>query len=141
MPATLAEVLSDDRVEFEELEASYQPLLSIVEILIGVVPKCDRYLEIWQPGFRTYNLFVPNYLNLPALLFGRGAPKDAVGLGMYTSSRAAGCAYCSAHCCSFALRRGATSDAVSDASRNPGEAATAAVAEALGSMPHRYTPA
>jgi alkylhydroperoxidase family enzyme len=140
MSTTLAEVLSSRRVEFDELHRRYHPVLALVEVLIGVVPNCDRYLEIWPPGFRTYNLVVPNFLNLPSSLLSAGAPKDVVGLAMYASSRAAGCAYCSAHTCSFALRRGSSPDAVTGQSRTPAEAAAVAVAEALSWMPHRYTP-
>ncbi len=137
---TLAEALAKDRVNFEELETRYQPVLGLVNTLIGVVPNCDPYLEIWQPGFRTYNLMVPNFLNLPAALVGVGAPKDIVGLGMYASSRAAECAYCSAHTCSFALRRGSSAEAVTGEARTEGEAATVAIAEALSTVPHHYTP-
>lgn len=137
---TLAETVVEDRVEFEELHRRYGPLLNLVNVLIGVVPYCDRYLEIWRPGFRTYNLMVPAFLDLPASLFGRSAPKDVVGLGMYTSSRAASCAYCSAHCCSYALRRGAGPEAVTGESRTPAEAAVVAVAEALSTDPHHYRP-
>jgi len=104
------------------------------------VPNCDKYLEIWPAAFRTYNLMVPAFLNLPALLFGRGAPKDIVGLGLYASSRAADCAYCSAHTCSFALRRGADADAVSGTVRSPAEAAVVAMATGLSTMPHTWTP-
>lgn len=137
---TLAESLIDDRVEFDELHEHYHPVLAVVNLLIGVVPNCDRYLEIWPVGFRTYNLMVPNFLNLPGSMMGRGAPKDVVGLAMYTSSRSASCAYCSAHCCSFALRRGSSAEAVTGEARSPGEAAAVAVAEALSTVPHRYTP-
>ncbi len=140
MPTTLAEVLAEDRIEFSELKEEYSPVLNLVNVLIGVIPNCDPYLEIWPPGFRTYNLIVPNFLNLPHALIGRGAPKDVVGLAMYESSRAADCMYCSAHTCSFALRRGSTAEAVTGESRSAGEAAAVAVAEALSTMPHRYTP-
>lgn len=140
MHATLAERLTEDRIEFDELHRRYRPLLSLVDVLIGVVPNCDRYLEIWPPGFRTYNLMVPNFLNLPASLLGAGAPKDVVGLAMYASSRAASCAYCSAHTCSFALRRGSSDDALTGVSRTPGERAAVAVAESLSTVPHGYTP-
>lgn len=137
---TLAQALSEDRVPFDILHKSYSPVLGLVDVLIGVVPNCDMYLEIWKPGFRTYNLIVPNFLNLPHLLAGRSAPKDLVGLGMYTSSRAAGCAYCSAHCCSFALRRGSSESAVTGESRTPAEAAVAALAEGLSTVPHSWDP-
>ncbi|MEM9132354.1 MAG: hypothetical protein AAF962_04980 [Actinomycetota bacterium] len=140
MPATLAELISDDRVEFEELHQRYGPVLNLVNVLIGVVPNCDPYLEIWPAGFRTYNLMVPNFLNLPPMLFGRGAPKDIVGLAMYTSSRAASCAYCSAHTCSFALRRGSSADAVTGAKRTDVEQAAVDISEALSFIPHYYTP-
>ena len=135
---TLAESLADHRVSFDELHRRYHPVLQMVETLIGVVPNCDPYLEIWEPGFRTYNLVVPNLLNLPASLAGVGVPKDLVGLGMYTSSRAAGCAYCSAHTCSFALRRGSSEAAVTGESRTPAEQAVVAMAEGLSTVPHHY---
>ena len=140
MPTTLAEVLAEERVEFSELEQSYSPVLNLVNVLIGVIPNCDPYLEIWPPGFRTYNLIVPNFLNLPHMLLGRGAPKDIVGLAIYASSRAADCMYCSAHTCSFALRRGSSAGAVTGESRTAGEAAAVAVAEALSTIPHHYRP-
>jgi len=138
MPRTLAETMIDDRVPFDELDRHYRPVLTFVETLTGVVPNCDPYLEIWQPGFRTYNLIVPNFLNLPFSLAGRGAPKDVVGLGLYVSSRAAGCAYCSAHTCSFALRRGSGEEAVTGEARTPVEAAAAEVAESLSTVPDTY---
>lgn len=104
----LIELLKKDAVPFETLHARYGSLLELVRRLLGVVPNSDSYLEIWPPAFRTYNVMVPNLLNLPFLVWGLGAPRSTVGLAMYVSSRAAGCAYCSAHSCSFALRRGAT---------------------------------
>ena len=138
--STLAKALADHRVPFDELHRRYHPVLQMVETLIGVVPNCDPYLEIWEPGFRTYNLVVPNLLNLPVSLSGVGAPKDLVGLGMYASSRAAGCAYCSAHTCSFALRRGSSEAAVTGEARTPVEEAVVAMAEGLSSVPHGYSP-
>ena len=140
MTTTLAESIYTDRVAIDDLPDRYRPVLNMVEILIGVVPYCDQYLEIWQPGFRTYNLMVPNFLNLPNCLVGLGAPKSAIGLAMYGSSRAASCAYCSAHCCSFALRRGANETAVTGESRTAAEDAVFTVAEALSSDPHYYKP-
>lgn len=137
--STLAESMRADAVEFDELHKTYGPVLGLVKELLGVVPNCDMYLEIWPPAFRTYNLMVPGFLNLPALLFGTGAPKDMVGLALYESSRAADCNYCSAHTCSFALRRGATPDAVSGAGRLPREEAVADMARALSTMPHSFT--
>ena len=99
----------------ETLHARYGALLELVRRLLGVVPNCDSYLEIWPPAFRTYNVMVPNLLNLPFLMWGLGAPRATVGLAMYASSRTAGCAYCSAHTCTFALRRGASVDHVASA--------------------------
>jgi hypothetical protein len=63
----------------------------------SVVPNRDLYLEIWPPAFRTYNVMVPNLLNLPFMVWGLGAPRSMLGLAMHVSSRAAGCMYCSAH--------------------------------------------
>jgi hypothetical protein len=115
-------------------------MLKLVEQLIGVVPNCDPVLEIWPTGFRTYNLLVPNLLNLPVSLLGQGAPKDLVGLSMYVASRAAECMYCSAHTCSFALRRGTTPEALTG-NYSPVEAAVARVAEAISRVPADITKA
>ena len=61
----IASLLEQDAVPMETLHKRYGALLELVRVLIGVVPNCDRYLEIWPPAFRTYNLIVPNFLNLP----------------------------------------------------------------------------
>lgn len=143
----LATLLKDDIVPMPTLHKKYGPLLELVRVLIGVVPNCDTYLEIWPPAFRTYNILVPNFLNLPFSIFGIGrAPKDIVGLGMYVSSRAAECPYCSAHTCSFALRRGASPEKVAQAlvggdQFSAQELATIAVARSLSRIPCELTTA
>jgi alkylhydroperoxidase family enzyme len=138
MPA-LVELLERDAVPLETLHARYGALLQLVRTLIGVVPNCDRYLEIWPPAFRSYNVMVPNLLNLPVLVWGLGAPRATVGLALYVASRAAGCPYCSAHTCSFALRRGATVDQVASALDGAGlsaaDRAAVRVARALAVVP------
>ena len=111
----LVELLEKETVSFETLHTRYGSLLELVRRIIGVVPNCDPYLEIWPPAFRTYNVMVPNLLNLPLMVWGFGAPRSTLGLAMYVSSRTAGCMYCSAHSCTFALRRGATVDEVASA--------------------------
>ncbi len=136
----LTELLEKDAIPFETLHTRYGPLLELVRTLLGVVPNCDRYLEIWPAAFRTYNVMVPNLINLPFLLWGAGAPRDKVGLAMYVSSRAASCAYCSAHCCSFALRRGATVDQVRSAledqqALSSADRAVVQMASALSTVP------
>src|SRR5215208_5074704 len=136
----LVELLEQDAVPFETLHARYGSLLELVRKLIGVVPNCDRYLEIWPAAFRTYNVMVPNLLNLPLLVWGLGAPRSTVGLAMYAASRAAGCMYCSAHACSFALRRGATAEQVmaslgGEQSLSARDRAAVRVARALAVVP------
>ena len=144
-PDSLAELLLPHVVPMPVLHGRYGALMELVRTLIGVVPNCDRYLEIWPPAFRTYNLVVPNLMNLPAAVFGLGgAPKAQVGLSMLMASRAADCPYCTAHTCSFALRRGATPETIAAALRGPGalsapEAAVVAVATALGRVPCELT--
>jgi hypothetical protein len=138
--ATLAQQLEPSAIDFELLHANYRPMLRLVRELIGVVPNCDPLLEIWPIGFRTYNLLVPNCLNLPFSIFGWGVDKAILGIAMYASSRAAACAYCSAHTCSFALRRGATTASLVG-TRSPREAAVVAVAEAMSRIPGDLTTA
>lgn len=138
----LAPLLHDSMVGWQDLDDRYHALLELVRVLLGVVPNCDRYLEIWPPAFRSYNVMVPNLLNLPVPVLGLGGPPPAVvGLAMYVASRTAECPYCTAHTCSFALRRGADTEKVAAAllpdrtSFGPGELAAVAVAQSLASEP------
>jgi alkylhydroperoxidase family enzyme len=147
--ASLAPLLHDSMVDWEVLRHDYGPLLGLVETLLGVVPNCDQYLEIWPPAFRSYNLMVPNLLNLPVPIFGLGGPPPGtVGLAMYVASRTAECPYCSAHTCSFALRRGADPATVAvalmperAASLSPGELAAIALSRSLSRIPCELTAA
>jgi hypothetical protein len=61
----LVELLEQEAVPFETLHTRYGSLLELVRKILGVVPNCDPYLEIWPPAFRSYNMMVPNLLNLP----------------------------------------------------------------------------
>lgn len=132
--ATLALSLRPEAVDFSRLSREYGPLLKIVRLLIGVVPNCDSYLAIWPTGFRTYNLLVPNLLNLPFSVWGFGPPAVTLGLALCAASRAAQCAYCTAHTCSFTLRRG-SAPAKLAGTLTPAESAAVAVAEALAHVP------
>src|SRR4029078_11201251 len=78
--AALTPLLTDAMVEWDVLDERYHALLQLVDTLLGVVPNCDRYLEIWPPAFRAYNVMVPNLLNLPVPVFGLGGPPPA-GVG------------------------------------------------------------
>jgi alkylhydroperoxidase family enzyme len=136
----LVELLERDAVPMDTLHTRYAAPLELVRTLLGVVPNCDPYLEIWPQAFRSYNVMVPNLLNLPFLVWGLGAPRSTVGLAMYVASRTAGCMYCSAHTCSFALRRGATVDQVASALEaerdlSPADRAAVRVAHGLASVP------
>ncbi len=138
MPKTLYADLKSVSIDFETLHKNYHPLLSLVKELIGLIPNCDPILEIWPTGFRTYNLLVPGLLNLPNTIFGGIKLKSAMGLAMYSSSRAAECPYCTAHCCSFALRRGLMAEAI-DGNRTPREQAVVSFAEAISQVPAKLT--
>ena len=131
---TLANQLLPSSVDFSRLHQEYSPLLNLVKLLIGVIPNCDPILEIWPVGFRTYNLLVPNLLNLPISLIDRNSNKALLGLAMYSASQTAQCAYCTAHSCSFALRRGLSPD-VFQGNTSPKEKAVIALGEALSVIP------
>lgn len=137
MAKTLAESLKPASVDWNTLHNKYNPLLNLVRELIGIIPNCDPTLEIWPPGFRTYNLLVPNMFNLPNTLFGSKSFKAAMGLAMYASSKAA-CSYCTAHACSFALRRGTRTEAITG-SRTAKEQAIVTLAERLAHIPSGLT--
>lgn len=143
---SLTPLLHESRIGWDVLNDRYGALLRLVDTVLGVVPDCDRYLEIWPPAFRTYNILVPNLLNLPVPVLGLGGPPPGVvGLAMYVASRVAGCPYCSAHSCSFAMRRGASPDKVAAAlvpdrtSFTRGELAAIAVARSLAQVPCERT--
>lgn len=145
--ATLADALEPHAVSLDLLRQRHGVLLTVADKMLGVVPNAGRYLEIWPVGFRTYNLLAPTFLYMPALMLSAGKEKRLVGLVMYAASRAAQCAYCSAHSCSFALRRGADAASVAhalDASSadrrfTPADRAALDVAEALGRLPATLT--
>ncbi|MGF1595961.1 MAG: carboxymuconolactone decarboxylase family protein [Acidimicrobiales bacterium] len=141
MAATLAQALTPAMVDSEQINEEFRPLVYLVKELIGVIPNCNPYLGIWPPAFRILNVLVPNLLNLPASLVGQGAPKELVGLAMYASSRESGCMYCTAHHCSFAIRRGAAIESVVDGNYTPAEAAIVDVAEAVARVPVDLAPA
>lgn len=135
---TLARSLRPAAVDFSRLSREHGPLLQIVRLLIGVVPNCDPILAIWPPGFRTYNLLVPHLLNLPFPVWGFGPPAVTLGLALCSASRAAQCAYCTAHTCSFTLRRGSSPQKLAGLLITSEKAAVVA-AEALASLPCSFT--
>lgn len=137
MTKTLAGGLKSASADWQTLHKNYNPLLNLVRELIGIIPNCDPTLEIWPPGFRTYNLLVPNMFNLPNTIFGNKSFKASMGLAMYASSKAA-CAYCTAHTCSFALRRGARAEAFASA-RTEKEQTVVTMAEKLAQIPSSLT--
>lgn len=143
---TLADAVAPAAISAETLHRRHGPLLGLVRVLIGVVPNCDAYLEIWPPGFRSYNVMVPNLLNVPAVLLRQPRFKQALGLAMYAASRAAGCAYCSAHTCAFALRRGASAGRIAGSTPgisgtsmlSPADRAATRAAEAIARVPSTF---
>lgn len=134
MAKTLYQSLNSASINMETLHENYQPVLMLVKELLGTIPNCDPILEIWPVGFRTYNLLVPNFLNLPNTIFSNRKVKSAVGLAMYASSKAAGCPYCTAHSCDFALRRGLDAEAI-NGHLTPQERAVVALAEGMARVP------
>jgi hypothetical protein len=137
-PDTLSRSLQSSSIDLSRLRGEYGPLLELVRLVIGVVPNCDSLLAIWSTGFRSYNLLVPNLLNLPFSVWGWGPPVGPLGLALYTASWTARCSYCTAHTCSFSLRRGVSPEALGG-NRSPAESAAVAAAEALASIPCAFT--
>ena len=136
---TLVQLLRPAAVDLSRLRREHGSMLQIVRLLIGVVPNCDSYLAIWPTGFRTYNLLVPNLLNLPFSVWGFGPPAVTLGLALCAASRTAQCSYCTAHTCSFTLRRGASPEKLAGVLPTA-ERAAVAVAEALATIPCAFTP-
>lgn len=140
MSETLARVLAPHAVPSEQLPPEHRPVLGVLDELIGVTPNCYPVLALWPPGLRTFNVLVPNMLNLPLGLVGQGATKDLIGLALYASSQAAGCSYCTAHHCAYALRRGVDRETVLG-HHSPAEAAVVELAEAMATVPSELRPA
>eukprot|EP00931_Biecheleriopsis_adriatica_P105449 TRINITY_DN80010_c0_g1_i1.p1 TRINITY_DN80010_c0_g1~~TRINITY_DN80010_c0_g1_i1.p1 ORF type:complete len:487 (-),score=83.65 TRINITY_DN80010_c0_g1_i1:118-1521(-) len=141
---TLFAILQQHLVPMEAVHANNSSLMEIVQLLLGVVPGVYQLLEIWPPAFQCYKVTVMNFLNLPALVLGLGTrPSSLITLAMYASSRAAECAYCSAHTCTIAMRRGvapSTLQALFAGNQNavdlsPAESASVAVARSVSRVP------
>lgn len=69
----------------------------MIRQILGVVPRVLGYFEIWPPGFTTYSVLVPAFMDIPRCDLGRGISPDLRSLVTYVSSRSYGCGYCSAH--------------------------------------------
>ncbi len=106
MQNTLYKHLEPRAPSFADLHKQYDPLLQLIKLLIGTVPNCALVLEMYPTAFKSYNMLIGNLLNMPYSLFGNPTKKRLMGLALYTSSASSGCNYCTAHTCSFALRRG-----------------------------------
>lgn len=145
--ARLAPLLREHAVDPAVLEERHGAINQLLRRMLGTVPHAGRYMEIWPPAFRTENLLVPNMLNVPHSVFGFAAPTPLVGLAMYSASKAAECMYCTAHCCTFAARRGLSAEAlartigVPDPEKmTPAERAVVKVATGMGRAPARVEP-
>jgi hypothetical protein len=138
MNTTLYSHLKPKSPGFASLKKKYNPVLELVNLLIGTIPNCDLIMEIWPTSFKTYNLLVPNLLNLPLTLFGSKSVKSLMGLAMYHSSSSAGCNYCTAHCCTFALRRG-LDESIILGTENPKESAVINFSRKMSEIPCTIT--
>jgi hypothetical protein len=142
---SLTPLLHESRVGWDVLEDRYGALLRLVDTVLGVVPNCDRYLEIWPPASRTYDILVPNLLNLPVPVLGVGRPQAWLGWRCTWRAASPATPTRSAHSCSFAMRRGAPLEKVAAAlvpdraSFTRGELAAIAVARSLARVPCELT--
>lgn len=139
-PPTIRDILQPYVVPMQVLDSRYHHLLALTRCILGVAPNSDCILEIFPPAFTTYNLLVPNFINLPFQLWGISCPIDLVSMATYYAARSAQCAYCSMHTCSFALRRGVDKAALTgDRTLTKRETAVVEVALNMSSFPHHLT--
>jgi alkylhydroperoxidase family enzyme len=94
---TLEFALRQHAVPLAEMHKKYPSVLNVVNRILGLVPRCDGYLEIWPPAFVTYNILVPNLFDIPRCDLGLGIPPALRSLVAHVASRTYGCNYCSAH--------------------------------------------
>lgn len=145
-PDSLAHALSPAAVDFDTLRERHAPFMQLGRRLLGIESNVYPLMEIWPTAFRTYNLMVPNFINVPVPFLG---PKPGIGLlgtAIFASSRAAGCMYCSAHGCTIALRGGADPEllaSITELGEDHGEAerALARVAVGMSTTPPSLTEA
>ncbi|MGB1277880.1 MAG: carboxymuconolactone decarboxylase family protein, partial [Nannocystaceae bacterium] len=142
--STFAQALAPAKVDYEYLRKRYNPFLQLALRFLGVMAHCYPYMEIWPTSFRSYNLMLPNLMEFPGSLF--GSPSIGLrGLGMYASSRAANCMYCSAHCCAVGIRGGLDATKLKRAMspgdvHSPGERALIRVANGMSTVPATLLP-
>lgn len=143
-PDTLFALLQHELVSFDELEIrGYAACVTGVQQLLGLLPNILPALGIWDPALHAYSVLVPNFLNIPHLLFGSGADSSLVSLSVFASSVAAECAYCATHTSVFAARRGVGAEKRTLDMSSPFwlqvERATIAVAQSMATIPHTVT--
>lgn len=137
---SIYDLLQPHGVPIDQLDERYHAILMLVRSLIGITPNGFSVLEIFPPAFSTYNLIIPNFINVPFLLWGVAAPVDLISLALYYSSRSAQCSYCSVHTCSFAVRRGVDEAALTgERPFTPREAAVVDLALNMSSFPNHTT--
>ena len=142
---SLADALSSSVIDDTVLHERHGPFIELARRLLGVQSNIYGYMEIWPTAFRSYNLMVPNFFNVPFPLLGLRPDAGLLGTAMYASSRAAQCMYCSAHSCTIAQRGGADIETLQQA-LNPEAAASAGVravlqvAAGMSTMPPSLTP-
>lgn len=137
---SLARAIASAAVDRTVLMERHGPLIELARRLLGVEAFCYPFLEIWPTSLRTYNLLVPNFVDVPFSLLGFGPSMGLRGTGMYAASLVAQCMYCSAHSCVVAQRGQANRGTLAriqddDAGETPGERALLAVARGMASVP------
>jgi alkylhydroperoxidase family enzyme len=95
--ATIEYALRRHAVPLDEVARRHSAVVGLVRRMLGVTPHCDGLLEIWPPAFTTYNVLVPNLLDIPRCDLGLGLPPHVRALVTYVASRTYGCSYCAAH--------------------------------------------
>ncbi len=142
---SLADALASSVVDDSVLHERHGPFIELGRRLLGVQSNIYGYMEIWPTAFRSYNLMVPNFFNIPLPLLGLRPDAGLLGTAMYASSRAAECMYCSAHSCTIAQRGGADIETLQqvlepEAAASAGVRAVLQVAAGMSTMPPSLTP-
>lgn len=135
---TLEEQLLQGGIDLSSSKGAdeYMPLLSIIEIMLGVRPKIAELAKVWDTaGFPAFFLIFKNSIDMPTSMLGTNPFIRELFLAMFAASREVSCDYCMAHTVSVSIRRGVLPNRISRASGNqtPGDAALLAFAKALAS--------
>lgn len=134
-PKTLYAALQPQLRNVEDIKRDH-PTIATVSTVLGAVPNAYQVGLLFRGAFTALSLLPDRFLDVPAALLGRGGNMQTTAVAGYAASERSSCTYCALHCCALMQRFDAPDSALSESSRTPAEAASAAHGASLAGLPN-----